>query len=154
MILTELEYRNTKKQIAEYEQKELEQIQALKEKGLSDTQIEFVLSPSRSQIAQMKWEVEEYERYKRGDFSNIAHAAGIGRLLIAMRIYRGLTQAELAQRLGVTAAQVSKDERNEYYNVTHQKMLQVLRALGMDLELIPREVAATEEVQIRKQQIV
>ncbi|TCS96820.1 helix-turn-helix protein [Hazenella coriacea] len=142
MIITEQEYKNSKKLVTQYEENEKNQIHALKEKGLTEEQINFVLSPSRHHHEQVKWEIEEYERYQKGDFSNISHAAGIGRLLVALRIYKRCTQSELAKRLGVSQAQVSKDERNEYHNVSHNKMLQVLQALEMDFQIIPQDLAA------------
>jgi transcriptional regulator with XRE-family HTH domain len=59
--------------------------------------------------------------------------------LVALRIYRGYSQKELADRLGVKPSQVSLDEKNEYTNVTHRKLLQTLHALGFDLELRVKE---------------
>ena len=47
--------------------------------------------------------------------------SGIGRLLIALWIAKGLTQRELAERLEVSETQVSRDERNEYHGVTRAK---------------------------------
>lgn len=53
----------------------------------------------------------------------------IGRLLIGMRIARGMTQRQLADRLGVSESVVSRDERNEYHGITLERAQRVLDAL-------------------------
>jgi len=53
-----------------------------------------------------------------------------GRLLIAARIANGLTQQELAERVGVSAAQVSRDERNEYHGIMVERAQLILDCLG------------------------
>src|SRR5262245_34676360 len=67
----------------------------------------------------------------------------IGRLLIALRIANGLTQRELARRLGVDESQVSRDERNEYYGITVERAQRILDALGATV--VTRVVESTEE---------
>ena len=54
-------------------------------------------------------------------------------VLIAMRIYQGLTQRELADKLGVHESQVSRDERNEYAGITVERANRILEALGAEL---------------------
>jgi transcriptional regulator with XRE-family HTH domain len=58
-------------------------------------------------------------------------AAGVGRSLIEAREAAGLTQAELAQALGIPEAQVARDERNEYRGLSSRharRLLGVLQA--------------------------
>ena len=57
----------------------------------------------------------------------------IGRLLIAARIANGLTHQELADRTGERAAQVSRDERNEYHGITVDRAQLILDRLGEKL---------------------
>jgi transcriptional regulator with XRE-family HTH domain len=42
-----------------------------------------------------------------------------------------MSQQDLANRLGVTPSQVSRDERNEYYGATIERLQQVMEAMGM-----------------------
>lgn len=42
-----------------------------------------------------------------------------------------MTQAELAKKLGVSEAQVSRDERHEYYGATTEKIEKVMKAMDM-----------------------
>ncbi len=48
-------------------------------------------------------------------------------------IANGLSQKELADRLGVSEAQVSRDERNEYHSVTMERAQRILDAMGETL---------------------
>ena len=58
---------------------------------------------------------------------------GIGQLLIGLRIAQGLNQRQLAERLGVHESQVSRDERNEYFNITLERASRVLDALDAEV---------------------
>jgi ribosome-binding protein aMBF1 (putative translation factor) len=73
------------------------------------------------------------EHRKRGELGEIRNLHGLGRTLVALRIALGLTQRELAERLGVHESQVSRDERNEYHAVTVDRASRILDALGVDL---------------------
>lgn len=42
-----------------------------------------------------------------------------------------MTQAELANKLGVSESQVSRDERHEYYGATTEKIETVMESMGM-----------------------
>jgi transcriptional regulator with XRE-family HTH domain len=83
--------------------------------------------------AQLEEEIEWYERVRRRDFGVIRDLSAVGTLLIAMRIANGVRQKELAERLGVSEAQVSRDERDEYYGITVDRIQKVLDAVGETL---------------------
>jgi DNA-directed RNA polymerase specialized sigma subunit len=102
-----------------------------KELGLNDEQINMAIEPLLSFHEQLKEEVEYYERIKRGSFNPIHRFTDIGKTLIAFRIYINMTQSELARKLEVSEAQVSRDERNEYYGATTEKIEAVMSAMGM-----------------------
>ena len=53
--------------------------------------------------------------------------ARIGLSLIALRIANGLTQRQLAERLGVNEAQVSKDE---YHGISVDRAQRIIDAMG------------------------
>jgi transcriptional regulator with XRE-family HTH domain len=57
--------------------------------------------------------------------------ATFGRALVSLRIAVGLTQRELAFRLGVHESLVSRDERNEYQGLTIPRAAQILQVLGV-----------------------
>ena len=62
-----------------------------------------------------------------------SNLAGIGQRLIGIRIYLGLSQRELAQRLEVHESQVSRDEKNEYHGITVERVEEILTALGANM---------------------
>ena len=102
-----------------------------KEMGLDEEQLDMAIQPLVSFHEQLKEEVAYYERIKRGVFNPIHRFTDIGKSLIAYRIYSGMSQAELADKLGVSEAQVSRDERNEYYGATTEKIEKVMKAMNM-----------------------
>lgn len=99
--------------------------------GLNSDQTKMAIQPLISFHEQLKAEVEYYEKIKRGSFNPIYKFTDIGKSLIAYRIYLGMTQAELANKLGVSESQVSRDERHEYYGATTEKIETVMEAMGM-----------------------
>jgi DNA-binding XRE family transcriptional regulator len=104
----------------------------LKELKLAKEEIKRVLDPIQSFHLQLKEEVQSYERLKRGEFDEVRNFDGMGRLFVALRISQGMTQRELAERLGVHESQVSRDERNEYHGITLERANRLLDALGAD----------------------
>ena len=58
---------------------------------------------------------------------------GLGQLLITSRIAQGISQRELANRLGVHESQVSRDERNEYFGISVDRAVKVIDALNVHL---------------------
>lgn len=131
MIRTDLEYRQTLQRIEQSEQAFRDEEQRLKAKGLTAAQAKRALEPSWVFYEQLLSEVRAYERLKRGEFDELQTLAGLGRLLIAARIASGLTQRELAERLGVHESQVSRDERTDYAGVTVERAGRILDALGV-----------------------
>jgi ribosome-binding protein aMBF1 (putative translation factor) len=101
--------------------------------GLSEEEVRRALEPMLSFGAQLEEEVEWYERVRRRDFGIIRDLSAVGTLLIALRIANGLSQRELAEKLAVSEAQVSRDERNEYHGITVDRAQRVLDAMNETL---------------------
>ena len=131
MIKNETAYNKTL--VALEEDKKVIQVrkQQYLERGIPEDQIEYLLQPLISFNEQLKAEVESYERIKRGNFDDVFKLTDVGKLLIAYRIFINMSQAELAKRLEVSEAQVSRDERHEYYGATTEKIEKVKEAMGM-----------------------
>ncbi len=105
----------------------------LSELGLSPDELKRALDPLRAFHMQLEEEVQSYERLKRGDLGELHNLHGLGTMLIASRIALGLTQRELAARLGVHESQISRDERNAYHGVTVERASRILDAMGVRL---------------------
>lgn len=135
MIRNEREYKEALSRL-EKDRKVLEaQRRALAESGMSEEEVERGLGPMLSFRAQLEEEVEWYERVRRREFVVSHDVRDIGRTLIALRIANGLSQRELAERLGVSEAQVSRDERNKYHGITVERVQRTLDAMGESLRM-------------------
>lgn len=143
MIRNETEYKEAVQRVAEEAARIKAERAKLQELDLSKEEIKRALDPVRSFHEQLKEEVESYERLMRGEFDELRNFEGVGRLLIAVRIAKGVSQRELAERLGVHESQVSRDERNEYRGVTVERANRILETLGVELRSV---VEAVEKV--------
>lgn len=142
MIRTDSEYQETLKRIERTAQEFRTEEARLKAQGLDRAQIKRVLDPSRAFYRQIKSEVETYKRLKRGQFDELHNLHGLGHLLIGARIASGLSQRELAERLGVHESQVSRDERNEYSGITVERANRILEALGVEVSTRVKKIPA------------
>ena len=133
MIRTEAEYQVAVKRVDDEAQRLKQQQAKLKELDLSKEEIKRAMDPLRSFHEQLAEEVSSYERLKRGEFDEIQNFEGLGRLLVAVRVSQGVSQRELADRLGVHESQVSRDERNEYRGITVERVNRILEALQVEL---------------------
>lgn len=133
MIRSEKEYREAVERLRQDEEVLALQKEKLEGLGLSEEEVRRALEPMLSFRAQLEEEVEWYERVRRRDFGVIRDLSAVGTLLIALRIANGLSQRELAEKLGVSEAQVSRDERNEYHGITVDRAQRVLDAMNETL---------------------
>jgi DNA-binding transcriptional regulator YiaG len=145
MIRNETEYQEASSRLVEERNRLADHRSRLKAAGLSNAEIKRVIDPMKSFHLQLQEEVESYERLKRGEFEELENLRGLGHLLISLRIAQGISQRELARRLGVHESQVSRDERNEYYGITLERAVKILDTLNARLhtkvEIPPREMA-------------
>lgn len=134
MIRTESEYREAVERIRAEKQRIAEQHDRLMDEGLSPDQVKRVMDPLLSFHEQLVEEVAAYERMRRGDFADLDNLHGIGQMLIGLRIFLGLSQRDLAARLGVHESQISRDERNEYRSLSIEKANAILEAMRVHLK--------------------
>lgn len=133
MIRTEPEYQEALARLQDEQARLLDHEQQLSKLKLGPAGLKRALDPLRSFSLQLEEEIDSYERLRRGDLGELINLHGLGRMLVALRVARGLTQRQLASRLGVHESQVSRDERNEYHGVTVERASRVLDALGGEL---------------------
>lgn len=135
MIRNEAEYREAVKRLQEEEQKIALHKAELQKLDLSKQEVKRLIDPLWSFHLQLQEEVDSYERLKRGEIDELKNLKGLGQLLISLRIAKGMSQQELAERLGCQPSQVSRDERNEYHGVTVDRAAKILEALGATISM-------------------
>ena len=87
-----------------------------------------------SQLADLEGELKEYEAVKAGGF-DLGALKGLGdipRLLIQARIANGLSQRELAERLGLKEQQIQRYEATEFASASLTRMREIAAAYGVD----------------------
>ena len=144
MITNERQYRITKNEIQKFE----EAVAALLEQGIDQDTDDGLfrrlqVEAMQSQLVDLRGEVNEYEALKSGQrpvlafdsFDQIPHG------LIAARIASGLTQAELAGRLGIHEQQVQRYESTNYASASLRRVQDVIDALGVAVQFRFRTVA-------------
>lgn len=133
MIRNENEYKEAVRRLDEERQRLAEHESRLVAQGLAPEETRRVMDPLRSFHEQLAEEVASYERLRRGEVGEVLNLHGLGGMLVALRVALGVTQRELAERLGVHESQVSRDERNEYHGITVERASRVLDALNVKM---------------------
>jgi transcriptional regulator with XRE-family HTH domain len=135
MIRTDAEYQEAKNRLAQERKRLGEHQEHLRAMSLAADDVERAINPLRSFQLQLEEDVAEYEAIKGGRIQELVNLHGLGHTLVATRIALGMTQRQLAERLGVNESQVSRDERNEYRGITVERAARVLEALGAEVNL-------------------
>ena len=66
-------------------------------------------------------------------------ALRVGVQLARLRQQKGLTQTELAAKVGMSAPNISRIEASPSQNLTLQTMVKLFRALDHDVSIVPRK---------------
>jgi HTH-type transcriptional regulator/antitoxin HigA len=86
-----------------------------------------------SMIRQLEDELREYDQLKSGEWTlpDVERLDQIAPFIAKMRIARGVSQTELARRLGVSKQVVSRYEESEYQTVAIARLQEILDAVGI-----------------------
>ena len=87
-----------------------------------------------SQLADLEAELREYEAVREGRFrmDELNVIADLPALLIKARIAQGLSQRELADRLGLKEQQIQRYEATDYATAKWSRIREVAGALSME----------------------
>lgn len=144
MIRNEAEYQEALRRFRQDREVAERQREVFVKAGFAPDEVERGMEPLLSFQAQLAEEIEWYENVRRRNFPVIRRLTQVGQLLIALRIASGLTQRELAERLGVSESVVSRDERNEYHGVTVERAQRILDALQASISAQVEEGPSAE----------
>jgi predicted transcriptional regulator len=136
MIKNERQYRLTKAQAEKFERALAEMKESLGDHAAVNPILQqAIINGMESQLADLRLQLEEYEALKSGrrQIFKLDSFAELPRALIQSRIAMGLSQKELAERLGLKEQQVQRYEATEYAGASVQRLNQVIRALGLQV---------------------
>jgi DNA-directed RNA polymerase specialized sigma subunit len=145
MIRNDAEYQAALRRLSADQDVAARQREVFEKAGFSVDEVERGMEPLLSFQAQLADEIEWYENARRGKFPVARRLTQLGQLLIALRIANGLTQRELADRLGVSESVVSRDERNKYHGITVERAQRVLDALQASVSTQVEEAPQVEQ---------
>jgi ribosome-binding protein aMBF1 (putative translation factor) len=129
MIKNERQYRITKAQ-AEKFSRALEEASA---NGGGSPLRRLGQDAIRSQLHDLEQELREYESLRSGkeQVLMLDSFAELPRALVKARIAAGLTQKDLADRLGLKEQQIQRYEATEYATASVARLTKVIEALGI-----------------------
>jgi HTH-type transcriptional regulator / antitoxin HipB len=86
-------------------------------------------------IGELEREIVEYDRLKSGQVAQfpIESLQDLPRVAIEARIAAGLTQKELAEKIGVQEQQIQRYEANNYQAVGFDRLQEVMSALNVTI---------------------
>lgn len=132
MIKNERQYRITKAQVAEFDTT-LTQFEREDTSSLHALLRQAQLDALRSQRADLQSAVEEYEELKqhRPTVIEAGSLDELPRALIRARIALGLSQKELAEKMGLKEQQLQRYEATDYASASLSRIQEVAAALGV-----------------------
>ena len=159
MIKNEREYRITKAQATKLQQALLDLEESDAEARLDPLLRKAQIDSLQSQLEDLQEELDEYESVRSGDRAVISLDSldELPRALIQARIAAGLSQRELAERLGLKEQQVQRYEATDYAGASLERLSEVIRALGLHIRedvFLPGPPEALEEVLLRVRSVV
>lgn len=88
----------------------------------------------RSQLLELDEQIEEYENLRAGKTKlEIKSLEDLPELLIKARIAAGLTQKDLAKKLGLKEQQIQRYEATAFASINLSKFVQIIKAIGLTL---------------------
>jgi ribosome-binding protein aMBF1 (putative translation factor) len=132
MIKNERQYRIAKAQAAKFEEAlKAFQTESRKDRTTHPRLIKAQKDAMQSQIESLRRELSEYEDLESGNIPppDLEYISVVPRDLIRARIASGLSQKELADRLGMPEQQIQRYEAKEYRSVSLARISEVAKVL-------------------------
>ena len=143
MIKNERQYRITKAQAAKFEEAlERFDTESSKDRKTHPRLIEAQRDAMQSQLQTLRDELAEYEDLESGVTPppDLQYISVVPRDLIRARIASGLSQKELAKRLGMPEQQIQRYEAREYESVSLARISEVAKVLQTAARRSARQV--------------
>jgi DNA-binding Xre family transcriptional regulator len=135
MIQNEHQYKITQGEIKKLQlvlEKLLEQSEILSAQQLAAMQNSF-----QTQVDRMQAEIREYDDLKMGKVEiTMGSIEDLPKVLIQKRIGLGMTQKELAVKLGIKEQMVQRYEASGYESIGFQRLIEVWNALSASIPTV------------------
>ena len=137
MIKNERQYRITKAQAKRFS----EALRRLDAGGADQSELHPRLlavqkEALQSQLSDLEADIREFEALKAGNFAfeQLERISELPRLLIRARIASGLSQRNLADRLGLKEQQIQRYEASDYASASFTRIREVVSALDIEVD--------------------
>ena len=92
-----------------------------------------LLAQCREMLSQREAEIHNYEALKSGEFNfpKVTKVNEVAAVIPRLRIARGISQTELAHRLGVSKQVINRYEESGYQTVGLERLQRILEVLGV-----------------------
>jgi ribosome-binding protein aMBF1 (putative translation factor) len=134
VIKNERQYRITKAQAERFE-RTLSEVSVQPSRGVPRALHKAQLDGLKSQLEDLRGEMLEYEALRSGKRRSLALESieQLPKTLIQARIAAGLSQEELASKLGLKPQQIQRYEVTNYQGASLERVNEVVRVLGLKL---------------------
>jgi transcriptional regulator with XRE-family HTH domain len=133
MIKSTKQKNKTLKSIEKFEK----ELAKLKKQDIKQAVKEAYTNSYLNMITELKKEVEEYDQLVQGNFELPKNVSFIELLknLTKLRIAKGLSQSDLAEKLGIDRQQINRYEEHDYQTASLDRIKEIMNVLGIQ-ELI------------------
>ncbi|MCY4651840.1 MAG: helix-turn-helix transcriptional regulator [Dehalococcoidia bacterium] len=133
MIKNERQYKFTKTQVERFERTLAE----LRSRRPEDTDLHPLVAKAQEdavsgQIVDLKEELQIYESMKAGTFplDQLEVVSELSKMLIGARIAQGISQKELAERIGLKEQQIQRYEATDYASASLSRIREIVGGLS------------------------
>ena len=133
MIKNERQYKFTKAQVERFERTLAE----LRSRRPEDTDLHPLVAKAQEdavsgQLMDLKEELQIYESMRAGTFSleQLEVVSELSNMLIGARIAQGISQKELAERIGLKEQQIQRYEATDYASASLSRIREVVSGLS------------------------
>ena len=148
MIKNERQYKITSALARQFEEALVEMRQRTPQKGVDPLAQQLEVEALKSQLADFRSDLEAYQALRSGkqNVSEVKSLADLPLSLIRARIASGMSQRELADKLGLKEQQIQRYEATEYASANMNRVLEVAGVLGLKLS---RDLAVREQPSLK-----
>ena len=133
MIKNERQYRITRAQVERFERT----IKELRSRSQTESNVHPLIAKAQedavsSQLEDLKREMREYESLKTSEFpiDELEVVSGLPSMLIKARIARGMSQRDLAERIGLKEQQIQRYEATDYASASLSRIREIVSGLS------------------------